>query len=156
MNKKNTQLSPYAPNASKYQRDTQNPSNLLSAILGFIVFLGCLAILGLLGAMIISKNPDPNKLIPLVSTISMTVATIIGGLVTAKRSKSGMLLSSLTFLATVTLALLIASIINMKYRDGIPLWQSLLLKLPVILGGIFGAFIGSAKKKPKSLYSKYK
>ena len=156
MKNKNNQLSQYTPKASRSKHNKQNNSCLISGIIGFVIFFACQALLSLLGSLIISKNSDPNNLIPFVSTISMTVSSIIGGLVAAKKANAAPFRVSLSFLATVTLTVLVASVVNMKYRENTPLWQSMLLKLPVILGGIFGTFIGSVNKKPKSLYSKYK
>ncbi len=155
MNKKNTQLSQYTPKAFE-KKQTDGASYLFSAIIGFAIFMLSFIVLSVLGAIIIYKNPDPNVLVPFVSTISMTVSAIIGGLITAKKSKASRFTASVLFLATVTLAVLIGSVINLKFRESTPFWQSLLLKMPVVLGGFFGSVIGSGRKKQKSLYSKYK
>ena len=145
------QLTHYTPSNTKKGLGT-----LLSSLLGFGGFAVCHLILSLLGAIVLSKNPDPTPLIPFISTISMTVSAIIGGLISSKASQSGGLVISLSFLGILAAVILITSIILLNNRENTPLWQSLLLKIPVILGGIFGGFIGTYKRPKKSKYSKYK
>ena len=131
---------------------------IISAILGFGVFLICTLLLAFTGAMIIIKSTDPNALIPFVSTISMTVSAIIGSIVAVKKSDGNTVISTLLFLVTIVLAILIMSLIYMsdKSTQGTSVLQFLLLKIPVVLGAFFGGRIATIKRKPKSLYSKYK
>ena len=151
MEKKTNQPIRYAKKS-----ESRGISSLWSAIIGFLTFIVCDIILCILGAMIINKNSDPAPLVPFISTISMTVSSIIGGLLSTKISKDTTLTTALIFLGAITLAVLLASVINLKFRESSPLWRSLILKIPVILGGIFGGFIGSYQRPKKSLYSKYK
>ncbi len=132
------------------------PNNVIVATaIGFAVFLASFFAMTFLGALLIAKGPDPARLIPFVSAISMTASAIIGGIVTAKKSQRSGGISALAFLFSVTLSVLIMTVTHLG-EGSTPLWQSLLLKIPVILGAFFGGFIGSMKKKEKSLYAKYK
>ena len=151
MQKKNNQLSHY-----KNEQPTQNAGILFSTAISFIAVIICNSLLSLLGALVLSKNDDPTPLVPFVSTISMTVSAIIGGLITAKISKCGTFTSTIFSLGALTVLIMIATVITLKSREHTPLWQSLLLKIPVILGGWFGAFVGSYKRPRRSPYSKYK
>ena len=113
-------------------------------------------LLSLTGAILISKGDDPAKLIPFVSTISMGISTFLGSLICSKKTGGSPIVSSALFITAVIFSILVMTLIYMKEINSIPLWQNLLLKIPAILGGIFGGFISSLKKKPKSLYAKYK
>ena len=156
MKKMNDQVGGYISRTTETQGHSTIKRYIVSAALGFLAFLVAMLILSLSGALIISKSSDSTKLIPFVSTVSMTVSALLGGIVCAKKSGSSALFSSLIFLSTVGLSVVLMTLIFLKDSHDAPLWQDLLLKIPVMLGAIFGGFIGNIKKKPKSLYDKYK
>ncbi len=155
MNKQNKNNSKYLPTSRRTRKEDNNKNHIIAALIGFGIFIICHLTLSFLGSLIIAKGSDPDTLVPFVSTISMTVSSIVGALVTARITGGNAVVSSLMFLGAVFLCVLVISVIYLK-DDNTPLWASLLLKAPVILGGFFGGYIGSHKKKPKSLYAKYK
>ena len=156
MYKKNSQSSSYLPKSTHTGTESIWLNYLLSAVIGFAVFLVCYFALILLGSALLLKLPDPSRLIPIVATVSMTIASMVGSIVSAKKSSGNKLISSLMLLSLITLVVLLMTVTHLKESSGVPLIQDLLLKVPVILGVFFGGYIGSLKKKPKSLYAKYK
>ncbi len=156
MRKKNNRVGGYIPRTTEPKGNSTIKKYFVAAALGFLAFLGATLILCFSGALIISKSPDSTALIPFVSTVSMTVAALLGGLVCVKKSGGSPLFSSLILLSTVMLSIILMTVVFLKDSHDAPLWQDLLLKIPTILAVFFGGFIGNIKKKPKSLYAKYK
>ena len=154
--KKKNQSSQYETRRNDSSGKTVIRKYFLAAGIGFSVFLIAVLVLSFTGALVVSKSDDPARLIPFVSTVSMSVASILGGLVCSKKSGGSPMLSTVLFLSTIVFATLLMTLIYLKESSATPLWKDLLLKIPVMLGGLFGGFIGSIKKKPKSLYAKYK
>ncbi len=157
MSKNKNQVGKYLPHKSYSQSEAPQKNYILSAVIGLAIFILCNCLLSLLGAAIIKNSPNPTVLIPFISTISMTVSAIVGSIIASKKSGGNAVLSSIIFLLGITLLVLIMTVIYMgETSANHSFWQALLLKIPVILGGFFGGYIGSIKKKPKSLYEKYK
>ena len=158
MNKGKNHVTNYIDRSYSQGEEITGRKYIISAILGFGVFLISTLSLAFTGAMIIIKSTDPNPLIPFVSTISMTVSAIIGSIVTTKKSGGNTLISTLLFLLTIAFSIIAMSLIYMsdKHLENHSFLQFLLLKIPVILGAFFGGRIATIKRKQKSLYSKYK
>ena len=156
MRKKNNRVGGYIPQTTEPKGNSTIKKYFVAAALGFLVFLGAMLILCFSGALIIAKSSDPATLVPFVSTVSTTVAALLGGFVSAKKAGGSSVFSSLIFLSAIILSIILMTVIFLRDSHETPIWQDLLLKIPMILATFFGGFVGNIKKKPKSLYAKYK
>ena len=118
-----------------------------SSLIGLTAATICAVSLITLASAMAYANPDPTKLINILSSVVLMLSNFAGGLVTSKKLGEapllcGIVTGGITMLASMLLEIILSSLPTSGYE----FWLTLILRISAIFFSILGAFAGNVKR----------